>query len=369
MTTLCPPTPQLRYAHAMRNWLYVICLMILLMVVVGGATRLTGSGLSITEWKPIHGVIPPLSAAQWQEEFAKYREIPQYKLINAGMSLAEFKGIFWWEWGHRFLGRFVGLVFFCGVLFFWLKGAVPRWLKPHLIIAFCAGGLQGAVGWWMVASGLVERVEVSQYRLAVHLLMACALYCYVFYLAQRVHYAVIKSTAGQAGHRANWSLMCGWGFVGLCFVQILLGALVAGLNAGMAFNTWPLMDGALIPQGLYVLDPWWLGHFESIKLVQLQHRLGGYLLFIASALLWWGLVRSDAPRSVLRAALCLWGAVSLQAVLGIWALVSVAALDKALAHQAMAMVVLALAMQLVVLLKFQGQIGERAGEAVSPVAI
>ncbi|MFN3497515.1 MAG: COX15/CtaA family protein, partial [Pannonibacter indicus] len=171
-------TPQMAARHRtqIRIWLYGICLLILAMVVVGGATRLTESGLSITEWKPIHGMIPPLSEAEWLEEFDKYRQIPQYQLINKGMSLEEFQFIFWWEWAHRQLGRFIGVAFALPLVFFWATGRIEGWLKPWLVLGLALGGLQGAVGWWMVASGLVERTDVSQYRLAVHLTLACIIF-------------------------------------------------------------------------------------------------------------------------------------------------------------------------------------------------
>ena len=179
-------SPAVRGRKWVRMWLYAIVLLVFAMVMLGGATRLTDSGLSITEWQPIHGVIPPLSQSDWDEEFAKYKLSPEYERVNKGMSLEAFKGIFWWEWAHRFLGRFVGFAFFVPLVFFWATRRIEPWLKPRLVVLFAMGGFQGAIGWWMVASGLVDRVDVSQYRLAVHLTVACGILSYALWLAQRL---------------------------------------------------------------------------------------------------------------------------------------------------------------------------------------
>ena len=260
-STIAPPH------RVVQIWLYAVCATILLMVIVGGATRLTDSGLSITEWKPIHGAIPPLGAAQWAVEFDKYRQIPEYRHINRGMSLDEFKTIYWWEWGHRQLGRFIGLFYAIPLAIFWLTGALDRRLKWLLGIGLLLGGVQGFIGWWMVSSGLVDRVDVSQYRLAVHLGLALAILAYLFTIARSL-YPLDRERPFVPRAVSNLSVVT----VGLIFTQILLGALVAGLDAGLTYNTWPLMDGKWIPNGLATLSPAWLNFFENITMVQFQHR-------------------------------------------------------------------------------------------------
>ncbi len=223
-----------------RIWLYVVAAMIVAMVVVGGATRLTESGLSITEWKPVTGVLPPLSEAQWQAEFDKYKTIPQYEILNKGMGLESFKTIFWWEWAHRLLGRVIGFVFLLPFLYFAMRGLIRGALLGKCLVLFLLGGMQGAIGWWMVASGLTERTSVSQYRLAVHLTMACIILAAVVYVGRSLTAARLQALppALRAGAFA---------LVGLVVLQIFAGGVVAGLDAGMSFNTCPLMDGALIP--------------------------------------------------------------------------------------------------------------------------
>ena len=247
---------ELRNRALVRGWLYVVLLVLFALVMVGGATRMTGSGLSITEWKPIHGVIPPLNFAEWQEEFAKYRQIPQYEQINKGMTLEEFKGIFWWEWAHRMLARGVGFLVAVPLVLFWLGGRLERGLKPRLVGLLALGGLQGAVGWWMVASGLVERTSVSQYRLATHLTFACVIIVAVAYIARGLA-VYTQGPAGRGTQRFAGLLVL------MALVQIYLGGLVAGLHAGLTYNTWPLMDGAVIPGDLFVIDPWWRNLFEN----------------------------------------------------------------------------------------------------------
>ena len=335
-----------------RLWLYGICLLILAMVVVGGATRLTESGLSITEWKPIHGTIPPLSEAEWLEEFDKYRQIPQYQLINKGMSLDEFKFIFWWEWAHRQLGRFIGIAYALPLVFFWATGRIERGLKMPLLFGLFLGGLQGAVGWWMVASGLVERTDVSQYRLATHLTLACIIFAYVFWIARR-----LAPHTEATPRDADLLRRAGWLVLGLVFLQIFLGGLVAGLNAGLTFNTWPLMDGQWVPKGLLVMEPAWKNFFENVMTVQFQHRLGAYVLMIAAVALL-VLTLKRAVHQGLRATVMLLTAVIFaQAALGITTLLLHVQLDVALAHQAMAVIVLGMAVEYLVRLK---------GEASAP---
>jgi cytochrome c oxidase assembly protein subunit 15 len=317
----------------LRGWLYVILLMLFALVLVGGATRLTDSGLSITEWKPIHGVIPPLNDAEWQEEFAKYQQIPEYAEINQGMSLAGFKRIFWWEWAHRILARGVGFVFALPLAFFWATRRIERGLGPKLVGLLALGGLQGAVGWWMVASGLVERVDVSQYRLAIHLTLACLIFAAIMVVA--------RGLAPHSEPPANRSTQRFAGFLLLAvFCQIFLGGLVAGLDAGMSYNTWPLMDSAVIPGDLFVIDPAWRNLFENPKTVQFVHRLGAYTLFLLAL---WHMIatrRRQAGTTHARRALVLFHLVLVQAAIGIATLMMQMPLHWALLHQGFALVVL-----------------------------
>lgn len=318
-----------------RYWLYVICLMVFAIVIVGGATRLTDSGLSITEWKPIHGVMPPLNIAEWMEEFEKYKLIPEYTQINEGMSLAQFKKIFWWEWGHRFLGRFIGLVFAIPLFFFWVTGRLESKIKPRLLILLVLGGLQGFIGWWMVSSGLVDRVDVSQYRLAIHLTLACFIFAYALWIAR----GLAEHTALPVKNKALRVLAM---LITLFAIfQIFLGGLVAGLHAGLTFNTWPLMDGAIIPQGLNTLSPLWLNWFENLKSVQFNHRIGAYVLTLLVFVQFIYTLKSrvDAPhfnRSIILVLL-----VIAQAAIGIMTLVMQVPLHLALTHQALAVLFLA----------------------------
>lgn len=318
-----------RSSTPVRLWLYLVAVMIVAMVVVGGATRLTESGLSITEWEPIHGVIPPLNAADWEEEFAKYREIPQYEIVNKGMTLAEFKTIYWWEWAHRLLGRLIGVVFFVPLAFFWATGRIERRLKGPLAALFLLGGLQGAVGWWMVTSGLVERTDVSQYRLAIHLAFACAILAYTLWLARGL--APLPAAPARAGLR----IVAG-ALVVMVFLQIFLGGLVAGLNAGLTYNTWPLMDGALVPSGLFAQEPVWRNFFENVLAVQFDHRVVAYLL-LAIAIL--HAVQARASEYATSAAVVA-ALVVAQASIGVATLVMVVPLHLALAHQLGAVIVL-----------------------------
>ncbi|MGZ5928492.1 MAG: COX15/CtaA family protein [Rhizomicrobium sp.] len=250
-------------------WLLAIALIILAMVTIGGLTRLTGSGLSITEWDPIMGAIPPLNDAEWAEAFAKYQKIPQYVLENRGMSLEAFQGIFWWEWTHRFLGRFLGVAFFLPFLWFAWKGAIRKSDWPRMLLLFVLGGLQGFIGWWMVQSGLETRVSVSQYRLAIHLGAALLLLIAILWVA--LEYLQGRKTPPKPAGYA-------FGFVALIYLQMLLGALVAGLHAGLIYNTWPDMDGRVFPEHPFFSAPWWINFFENPGLAQFDHRIGAYIV-------------------------------------------------------------------------------------------
>lgn len=307
--------------------------MVAAMVVVGGATRLTDSGLSITEWKPLLGIFPPLSDEHWISEFEKYKLIPQYTQINKGMSLVEFKAIYWWEWGHRFLGRFIGFVFAVPLAYFWLTKRLETGLKPRLLFLLALGGFQGFIGWWMVTSGLVERTDVSQYRLAIHLIVACLIFAYALWIARGL--AAVKEEPAPAITRrlAPW-------IVAIIFLQIFLGALVAGLNAGLAFNDWPLMDGAIVPQGLFVINPWWLNFFENIKLVQFTHRMNGYILVLIIVINLIVTLKPDTGGAHSRRAIMLLLLGLAQLALGVITLVLAVPLNWALFHQLGAVVLL-----------------------------
>lgn len=325
-----------RNRRLVRIWLYLVLLVLFALFVVGGATRLTGSGLSITEWKPIHGVIPPIGEAQWQEELEKYRQIPQYQQINRGMSLDEFKTIFWWEWAHRLLARGVGFLVAVPLAFFWLTGRLERHLKPKLLGLLALGGLQGFIGWWMVASGLSERVSVSQYRLATHLMLACLIFTATMVIAR----GLAPHSAGPAPDRTR--SQAGWLLV-LVLFQIYLGALVAGLHAGLTFNTWPLMDGQFWPGGLLVAEPVWRNFFENPKTVQFVHRMGAYVLLAAAVWHVFSVWRIAPSTTHARRSVVLLAMIIAQALIGITTLVLVVPLGWALAHHAFAIVVLGFA--------------------------
>ena len=320
-----------------RIWLAIVLVAIFALVLVGGATRLTDSGLSITEWKPVHGVIPPMSEAEWQEELELYRQIPEYQLINKGMSLDEFKTIYWWEWAHRLLARGVGVLFGAPFLFFLATGRVEKRLRWPLFGLLVLGGLQGAVGWWMVASGLVDRVDVSQYRLATHLTLACLIFA-----------AIVWVMRGLAPHSPDpvpsEGLKRGAGaLAGLVLVQIYLGGLVAGLDAGLASSTWPLMNGAIVPEGLLEISPAWRNFFENELTVQFVHRLGGYLLF---ALALWHMLASikhGAGSTHCRRSIVLFGMITIQALIGIVVILTQVPVSWALMHQGWAVLVLGFA--------------------------
>ncbi len=328
-----PLDPPSARPQAIARWLYFVAALIVAMVVVGGITRLTESGLSITEWKPIHGVIPPLNQAEWQEEFEKYQQIPQYEQINKGMALEEFKGIFWWEWAHRLLARGVGFLVAIPLAFFWLTGRLESRLKLSLIGLLALGGLQGAIGWWMVASGLAERTSVSQYRLATHLTLACIIVVATTYIARGLATYSRGPTGPSVRRFAGFMVF-------LVLLQIYLGGLVAGLHAGLSYNTWPLMDGAIIPGDLFVIDPAWRNLFENPKTVQFIHRMFAYTLLAVAV--WHAVSTTRAlPGSThARRAWLLVALIVMQAAVGIVTLLMQAHMHWALLHQGVALVVL-----------------------------
>jgi heme a synthase len=329
--------PQTPHAAAVRWWLIVVAALIAVMVLVGGATRLTESGLSIVEWKPVTGTLPPLNEAQWVQAFEGYKAIPQYRELNAGMSLSEFKTIFWWEWSHRLLGRVIGAVYLLPFLYFLWRGAFGAELKKRLWLIFALGALQGAVGWWMVASGLTQRTEVSQYRLATHLVLALIIFASIVWTLRRM------SARPQPLVPARLKIS-GAALLALTFVQIYFGALVAGLRAGRVYNTWPQIDGAFIPSAarLWFEEPWWRNLFDNTLTVQFEHRMTAYALLVLAVLHAIDAARSRAG-AVASGAWWLVAAIVLQAVVGILTLLHQVPIDLALAHQAVAIVVLTLA--------------------------
>ena len=306
--------------------------MVFAMIVVGGMTRLTHSGLSIVEWQPIVGAIPPLNDAQWEETFAKYRETPEYRLRNHDMTLEGFKGIFWWEYAHRLLGRVIGLVFFLPFLLFIARRQIPRKLAWPLAGIFALGALQGAVGWFMVKSGLVDDPRVSSVRLATHLGLAFLIYASMLWVALGLLYAREHAGAGLA--RAARALAA------LVFVMVLSGALVAAIHAGYAYNTFPLMDGNWIPPEILMIDPWWMNFVHNMATVQLVHRTIAMVVAVSVALIWWRVRLGTPPGSHARAwAHALAVVAALQISLGIATLLLRVPLPLAAFHQAGAVLV------------------------------
>ncbi|MBJ2152948.1 heme A synthase [Paracoccus sp. IB05] len=324
---------------AIRVWLIVLFLLVVAMIVVGGLTRLTGSGLSITEWRPVTGAIPPMDLASWTAEFDKYRQTPQYELANTGMTLDQFKTIYWWEWAHRQLGRLVGLIWAIGFLGFLVtKSIPPRWSKRLLLIG-ALGGLQGAIGWWMVSSGLSgSMIRVASYRLAVHLGLAFIILGFIgwyVFLLSRSESALMTARRGREAKLFSMST----GLMHFAFLQILLGALVAGIDAGRAFPTWPLMGDSFFPaDAFYATDmqgnvlPVWHAFFENPGLVQFMHRMAGYLLFIFGVVVWLR-GRKSAHRDTRFAFNMVMLMLVAQAGLGMMAVLTSAHLHVAITHQ------------------------------------
>ncbi|EJF81234.1 Heme A synthase [Candidatus Bartonella washoeensis] len=316
-------------------WLYSILLLCLAIVLVGGATRLTGSGLSITEWKPIHGVIPPIGVEQWQEEFSKYQQIAQYKLLNHDMTLSAFKVIFWWEWAHRILGRLVGLVALFGLIWFWITKRIEKNILLQLTIVPILIAVQGAIGWWMVASGIGQSTltSVSQYRLAFHLITACFVIIFVTYLSRGLTEYSEKPANQKVQYFAGWLVI-------LILLEIYFGALVAGLHAGKVYNTWPLMDGQIIPDGLLLHNPVWLNLFENPLMVQFIHRFFAYFLFV-TAVIHALYVQKKVPHSThSRRAFFMCIMIAVQALLGIVTLLHEVPISLGLIHQSIALAIL-----------------------------
>lgn len=323
------------------TWLFVCCALVFLMIVVGGVTRLTRSGLSIVEWQPIAGTLPPLSEPAWQELFTKYRATPEYVQVNRGMTLDEFKGIFWWEYLHRLLGRTIGVVFLLPLVWFLVKRRLEWKLAPRLLAIFALGGVQGAIGWWMVRSGLVDTPRVSHVRLAVHLGTAFLIFAAMWWTALGLLAPPSARTPSPAQRRLAHLATA---LAGLVFVMVLSGALVAGTRAGYVYNTFPLMDGNLIPNGLDAMEPWWDNVFHNLTTVQFNHRAIAWLLFLVIPAFWWACRHADLPGAARRPVNLLLGMLAVQITLGISTLLLHVPVALGAAHQGGALVLFALAL-------------------------
>ena len=321
-------------------WLFAMCGMVLVMVTLGGATRLTGSGLSIMEWAPLRGALPPLSDAEWHRLYALYQSIPQYELVNKGFGLEGFKEIFWLEWAHRLWGRLIGLAFLLPLIWFAVRGRIERRLVPRLALLFVLGGMQGAVGWFMVASGFAaQSTAVSPYRLVVHLSLALVLYAALLWTALSLWRADAPAPASSPALRRWTAATCA-----LVAVTVVAGGFVAGLRAGLTYNTWPLMDGRWVPEGYALLDPVLRNLTENVAAVQFNHRLLATLTTLAATVTAWiGLREAMDPR-VRRASLALGATVVAQYVLGITTLLWVVPVGLGTAHQTVAVLVLTAAL-------------------------
>jgi cytochrome c oxidase assembly protein subunit 15 len=336
---MTPNPVTLRHDRQVGLWLAACAAVIFGMILLGGVTRLTESGLSMVEWRPLMGVIPPLTEADWQATFDKYRQYPEYRLVNQGMTLDGFKVIFMYEYLHRMLGRLIGLLFALPLLWFALRGRLRAGLMPKLLLLFLLGGCQGFLGWYMVQSGLVDRPDVSQYRLTAHLGLAVAIYGYMLWLVLGL---LAPAPGRSASPLAPWAL----GLVGLVYLMILSGGLVAGTNAGYAWSTWPRMGPTFVPEGLYAMTPAWLAAFEDVTTIQFNHRLFAYLITALVAVLAAAVLHREASPQVRRGAWLLLGALGLQVTLGITTLLNHVPVPLAAAHQAGAVLLLSCALYL-----------------------
>jgi len=342
MTSIAPssrsfaaaPASVSREDNAIALWLFGCAAMIFLMVVIGGVTRLTESGLSITEWQPIAGVLPPVNDADWAREFDHYKAIPQYQAIHASMTLAEFKTIFLWEYLHRLWGRLIGVAFAAPFLWFLWTRRLSRALAPRLAALFVLGGLQGALGWYMVESGLADRIEVSQYRLVTHLLAAVALYLAILWVALDLWRPLTLPALRAEGVAPALLRRALTVLLGLALLTLAAGGFVAGLRAGYIYNTFPLMNGSLVPPDYASVSPWYLNPFESLAAAQFDHRILAELTWLSAIGLWLWLLRLDLARPLRVAMHALAVAATLQLGLGIATLLLVVPIPLAVAHQA-----------------------------------
>ena len=327
---------QLHYDRQIAKWLIFCAAVIFGMIVLGGLTRLTGSGLSMVEWKPLIGVIPPLNEHDWLATFEKYKQYPEYQKTNLDMSLDGFKSIFMYEYLHRLLGRLIGVLFALPMLYFFLRRRVRNGLGPKLIVLFFMGGLQGLLGWYMVKSGLVDNPRVSQYRLTAHLGVAVAIYAYMVWLAFDLLYSRDRSLGITFRPRARWMLV----LVALVYLMILSGGLVAGTRAGLAYPTWPLMGDSFIPRGLYATTPAWIAMFEDITTIQFNHRIFAYVLFALLNAVAVVIYRNSPSRRGKIAAVLLLIALWMQVILGISTLLLHVPVSLGTAHQGGAVLLL-----------------------------
>jgi cytochrome c oxidase assembly protein subunit 15 len=302
------------------------------MVVVGGITRLTHSGLSIVEWQPIVGAVPPLDDAAWQDAFRKYQQTPEFREVNARLDLAGFKRIFWWEYAHRLLGRLIGAAVLVPLAWFALRKRISRPLAWKLAGLFALGGLQGALGWYMVQSGLVDDPRVSQYRLAAHLALALAIYAAMLWVA-------LELLLPRAGDAPRALRRFAFALVALVFAMAVSGSFVAGIRAGLAYNSFPLMNGYVVPPGMFVLEPWYLNFFANVATVQFDHRAIAWLLVLLVPWFWALTRRDGVPRRARLAATLLLGALAIQIALGVSTLLLAVPVPLAAGHQAGALLV------------------------------
>jgi cytochrome c oxidase assembly protein subunit 15 len=325
--------------RAVALWLLACCALVFAMVVVGGVTRLTHSGLSIVEWQPIVGALPPLDEAGWQETFGKYKQTPEYRLVNPGMSLEGFKSIFWWEYFHRLLGRLIGTAFLLPLLWFALRGKIARALTWKFVVIFGLGALQGALGWYMVQSGLIDNPRVSQYRLTAHLGLAFLIYAAMLWVALDLLFPRTHPGAVSVGLRRF-----AFALAALIFAMALSGGLVAGIRAGLAYNTFPLMNGHFVPPEIFSLEPWYLNFASNMATVQFDHRLIAWLLAFLVPWFWLSVRRAAAPRRARLGTDLLLAVLALQIALGIATLLLAVPVPLAAAHQAGALFVFSAAL-------------------------
>lgn len=326
--------PEIEMQKPVAIWLLVCCALVFAIVVVGGVTRLTDSGLSIVEWKPIVGTIPPLSESDWEEVFEKYHKTPQYKKVNQGMSPDEFKTIFWWEYFHRLLGRVIGLVFFIPFLYFIVRKKIDQPLGLKLAGIFFLGGLQGLMGWYMVKSGLVDNPHVSQYRLTAHLGLAFIIYGAMFHVALQL---LLPARTLHKDNKLRGLYRFSQVLIGLIFLMVLSGGFVAGIRAGQAYNTFPLMDGHFIPPEIFMIEPWYKNFFDNIATVQFDHRLIAWVLAILIPVFWYKSRQLALSNSTHLACNLFLLMLIVQISLGVATLLMVVPLPLAASHQAGAM--------------------------------
>ena len=333
------PAPKARSQRAIAIWLLLCCAMIYAMVIVGGITRLTHSGLSIVHWDPIMGAIPPLNTAQWNHVFHLYQQTPEFRDVNSDMDLAQFKSIFWMEYAHRLLGRSIGLVFLLPFLYFLIRGRIEKRLIPKLVTMFILGGLQGALGWYMVSSGLVHNPHVSQYRLTAHLSLAFLIYAYILWVALDLLGPTAQTPAPEFTRLRRFS----YGVTALVFLMVIAGGFVAGLRAGFIYNTFPMMNGRWLPLGMFALHPLWRNFFANMGTVQFDHRMIAYLLIIVISSFWFMARRTSLPRRPRIAIHLLLAMLAIQVTLGITTLLLVVPTPLASAHQAGALMLFTIA--------------------------